>query len=91
MSQMHLLNFCVFSVLIILSLQHGSSASQCIALGNCETLSWLNAMKGHDAFGEKMELFKGKDADDDLVHCPMVEEVEPDKDGGNISGYSDTM
>ena len=85
MSRMYLPKFCVFSVLICLSLQFGSSSSKCIALENCETLSWLNAMKGQISFGEKIELFKCNDVDDDLVHCPEVEEVKPDEDG-NTTG-----
>ena len=86
MSRMILPNSYVLSVLTFLLLQFGSSSTQCIELEKCETLSWLNAMKGQQGFEEKKELFKCKEMTNmtgqhELVNCPIVVPVKPDGDG----------
>ena len=90
MSGIMLSNFYyVFSVLTFLLLQFDSLSSQCIELEKCETLSWLNSMKGQHGFEEKMELFKCKNMTNmtvqhELVNCPIVVKVTPD-DNGNTT------
>ena len=86
MSRIMLSKIYVFSILTFLLLQFGSSSSQCIGLENCETLTWLNAMKGQEGFEERKELFKCKATtntavEHELVNCPIVVPVKPDADG----------